>query len=78
MRNTRILLLVLSLLISIFAISAVSAQNCVCLDANGVLYPASAPANSICYMCGQDGCTPTALTLSVCLPADLQPVVYEV
>lgn len=78
MRNTRILLLVLSLLISIFAISAVSAQNCVCLDANGVLYPASAPANSICYVCGQDGCTPTALTLSVCLPADLQPVVYEV
>ena len=79
MRNTnRILLLVFSLLISISAISAVSAQNCVCLDANGVLYPASAPANSICYMCGQDGCTPTALTLSVCLPADPQPVVYEV
>ena len=70
MRNSnRILFLVLCLLISIFTTSVVSAQNCVCLDANGVKYPATASANSVCYMCGQDGCTPTALTLSVCQSA---------
>ena len=69
MKNTnRILILVLSLLITAFAVSAVSAQNCICLDVNGVKYPSSAPANSVCYICGQDGCTPTALTLSYCQP----------
>ena len=69
MKNiNRIYFLVLCFLVIIMIVPAVSADNCVCLDANGSKYGNSAPGSSLCYSCGEDGCTPNGYTLAQCQP----------